>query len=101
MTLENTSHDALAKFVIVPAGRGYLVSSNLPALGAGETYQLWGMVGSTPISLGVLGSSPHGSTFTITGATLASKLALTAEPDGGTVAPTGGIVASGADLRTV
>lgn len=96
VTLENTSHDALAKFVIVPAGRGYLVSSNLPALGAGETYQLWGMVGSTPISLGVLGSSPHGSTFTITGATLASKLALTAEPDGGTVAPTGGIVASGA-----
>jgi anti-sigma factor RsiW len=96
VTLENAANDALAEFVIVPAGRGYLVSSNLPALRSGQTYQLWGIVGSTPISLGLLGASPHGSTFTITGATWASKLALTAEPNGGTVAPTGGIVASGA-----
>jgi anti-sigma factor RsiW len=95
VTLENAASDALAEFVIVPAGRGYLVSSNLPALGSGQTYQLWGIVGSTSISLGLLGASPHGSTFTITGATWASKLALTAEPNGGTVAPTGGIVASG------
>lgn len=93
--LENASNDALAEFVIVPAGRGYLVSSNLPALGAGKTYQLWGIVGSTPISLGLLGASPHASTFTITGATWASKLALTAEPNGGSVTPTGGIIASG------
>jgi anti-sigma factor RsiW len=96
VTLENGANDALAEFVVVPAGRGYLVSSNLPALRSGQTYQLWGIVGSTPISLGLLGASPHGSTFTITGATWASKLALTAEPNGGTVAPTGGIVASGA-----
>ncbi|HEY6474097.1 MAG TPA: anti-sigma factor [Acidimicrobiales bacterium] len=96
VTLENAANDALAEFVIVPAGRGYLVSSNLPSLGSGKTYQLWGIVGSTPISLGLLGASPHGSTFTIAGATWASKLALTAEPDGGTVTPTGGIVASGA-----
>jgi hypothetical protein len=95
VTLENAANDTRAEFVIVPAGRGYLVSSNLPALGSGQTYQLWGIVGSTPISLGLLGASPHGSTFTIAGASLASKLALTAEPDGGTVAPTGGIVASG------
>jgi hypothetical protein len=95
VTLENSAHVALAKFVIVPGGRGYLVSSTLPRLGAGQTYQLWGMVGGTPISLGLLGAAPRGSTFTIAGATRTSKLALTAEPNGGTVAPTGAIVASG------
>jgi anti-sigma-K factor RskA len=95
VTLENSAHDELAQFVIVPGGRGYLVSSTLPRLGLGETYQLWGIVGGTPISLGLLGAAPRGSTFTIAGATWASKLALTAEPDGGTVAPTGAIVASG------
>jgi hypothetical protein len=95
VTLENSAHVTLAEFVIVPGGRGYLVSSTLPRLGSGKTYQLWGLVGSTPISLGLLGAAPRGSTFTIAGATWASRLALTAEPDGGTVAPTGSIVASG------
>ena len=95
VTLGNSAHADLAKFVIVPGGRGYLVSSALPSLGANQTYQLWGMVGGTPISLGLLGAAPHGSTFTIAGATWTSKLAITAEPNGGTIAPTGGIVASG------
>jgi hypothetical protein len=95
VTLENSAHVSLAQFVIVPGGRGYLVSSTLPRLGSGETYQLWGLVGGTPISLGLLGAAPRGSTFTIAGATWTSSLALTAEPDGGTVAPTGAIVASG------
>ena len=84
-----------ARFVTVPGGRGYLVSSSLPALKSGQTYQLWGIVGTTPISLGLLGGSPHGSTFTIAGAPSIAELALTAEPIGGTVAPTGPIVASG------
>lgn len=95
VALENSAHVDLAKFVIVPGGRGYLVSSTLPHLGAGKTYQLWGIVGSTPISLGLLGGAPRGSTFTIAGATWTSKLAVTAEPNGGTIAPTGAIVASG------
>jgi anti-sigma-K factor RskA len=95
VTLENGAHDQLAQFVIVPSGRGYLVSSHLPALGNGQTYQLWGVAGSTPISLGLLGSTPSGSTFTIAGAGFTSKLALTAEPEGGSVAPTGAILASG------
>jgi anti-sigma-K factor RskA len=95
VTLENAAGDALASFVVVPPGRGYLMSSDLPALGRGKTYQLWGIVGGTPISLGLLGSSPRNSTFTVEGAQFTSKLAVTAEPDGGTVAPTGPIVASG------
>jgi anti-sigma-K factor RskA len=95
VSLVNDAHVELARFVIVPGGRGYLVSSSLPVLGHDQTYQLWAIVGTTPISLGLLGGSPHGSTFTIAGAPATAKLALTAEPSGGTVAPTGAIVASG------
>jgi anti-sigma-K factor RskA len=95
VTLVNSAHVDMARFVIVPGGRGYLVSSSLPSLPNGQTYQLWGITGTTPISLGLLGGSPHGSTFTVAGAPLTAELALTAEPSGGTVAPTGAIVASG------
>lgn len=95
VSLVNSAHVEEARFVIVPGGRGYLVSSSLPALQSGQTYQLWGITGATPISLGLLGRSPHGSTFTVAGAPLTAELALTAEPSGGTVAPTGAIVASG------
>jgi anti-sigma-K factor RskA len=93
--LVNSVDVELARFVIVPGGRGYLVSSSLPALNGGRTYQLWGITGTTPVSLGLLGASPHGSTFTIAGAPLTTKLALTAEPSGGSVTPTSAIVASG------
>lgn len=93
--LVDSTHVELARFVILPGGRGYLVSSSLPALQSGQTYQLWGIAGTTPVSLGLLGASPHGSTFTIAGAPSTDELALTAEPSGGTVAPTGAIVASG------
>jgi hypothetical protein len=96
VNLVDSAHAELARFVILPSGRGYLVSSSLPPLRSGQTYQLWGIEGKTPISLGLLGVSPHGSTFTIAGAPSTAELALTAEPSGGSVAPTGGIVASGA-----
>jgi anti-sigma factor RsiW len=95
VNLVNDAHVELARFVIVPGGRGYLVSSSLPALQGGRTYQLWAIAGPTPISLGLLGAAPRGSTFTVAGAPLTAELALTAEPSGGAVAPTGAIVARG------
>jgi anti-sigma-K factor RskA len=95
VTLESSSGEQLAQFVIVPGGHGYLVSSQLPVLSTGKTYQLWGIVGGTPISLGLLGTSPRHAAFTIAGAPRAAKLAVTAEPAGGTIAPTGSILASG------
>jgi anti-sigma-K factor RskA len=95
VTLESSSGEPLAQFVIVPGGHGYLVSSRLPVLSTGKTYQLWGIVGGTPISLGLLGTSPRHAAFTIAGAPRTAKLAVTAEPSGGTVAPTGSIIASG------
>jgi len=93
--LETTSRDELAQFVVVPDGRGYLVSSKLPALRASQTYQLWGIVGSRPVSLGLLGRSPSQAVFTMAGARRPSRLSITAEPSGGSVAPTGPILATG------
>jgi anti-sigma-K factor RskA len=84
----------LATFVVLPDGRGFLQSSTLPSLAANQVYQLWGIVGQQPISLGLLGPAPKQSAFTMAGAT-PSHLSVTVEPAGGAVAPSGPIVASG------
>lgn len=93
--LDSKSKSQVAQFVVVPDGRGFLVSSNLPALTHGQTYQLWGVVGHTPISLGLLGSSPHNAAFTMAGSTRPSVLGITAEPGGGSVVPDSAMVATG------
>jgi anti-sigma-K factor RskA len=95
VTLVSGSHAALAQVVVAPSGQGYLVSSMLPSLGDGRTYQLWAVEGKRPISLGLLGASPRQAAFTMAGSTRPSRLAVTAEPSGGSVVPTGPIVASG------
>ncbi|HVB91967.1 MAG TPA: anti-sigma factor [Acidimicrobiales bacterium] len=96
VNLETADHVQLARFVVVPDGRGYLVASSLPALGSHHTYQLWGTIGHQPISLGLLGRSPRQATFTVAGTAPLSKLSVTVEPAGGSVAPSGQAVASGA-----
>ena len=93
--LESTTHRQLAEFVVVPDGRGFLVSSRLPALRSGSTYQLWGLVGNQAISLGLLGPAPRNATFTMAGSAQPMQLSITAEPAGGSVTPTGSIVATG------
>jgi len=95
VSLRDGKDKLAAQFVVVPDGRGYLLLSHLPALPGGKTYQLWGIVGSQPVSLGVLGPDPNEATFTMAGARRPSSLALTAEPAGGTGAPTGPILAMG------
>ncbi len=84
----------VAEFVLVPGGRGYLVSSSMPALGSGRTYQLWAIVDGSPISLGLLGPSPRSVAFTLADAH-ATVLAVTVEPVGGSVRPTSSPVADG------
>ena len=84
----------VAQFVLAD-GRGYLVSSALPALKDSETYQLWGLVNGQPISLGLLGQSPSNSVFTVAGSEAPSELRITVEPSGGSVVPSGSLVASG------
>jgi anti-sigma-K factor RskA len=95
ITLDSGSHAALAQVVVVPSGQGYLVSSKLPALSDGRTYQLWAVEGKQPISLGLLGTSPRQAAFTMAGTTPPTHLAITAEPPGGSVLPTSPIVATG------
>ena len=93
--LDTTSHAQLAQFVVLPDGRGYLVSSSMPQLGSQETYQLWGTVGKEAISLGLLGASPRQAEFTMAGSTRPTRLSITAEPSGGSVIPTGPVLATG------
>ena len=93
--LDTGSHTELAQVVVVPSGQGYLVSSQLPPLGAGRTYQLWAIEGTQPISLGLLGEAPRQAAFTMAGSTRPSHLSITAEPSGGSVSPTGPIIATG------
>jgi hypothetical protein len=94
VSLETNSGEQLATFVVVPGGQGYLASSVLPPLSVGpnpppQIYQLWGVTGSSWVSLGLLGSSPSVATFSLAGAPSTSELALTAEPPGGSVLPNG------------
>jgi hypothetical protein len=84
----------VATFVLLPDGQGYLYKSSLPTLMAGHVYQLWGVVGLQTISLGLLGSTPNQSQFTVAGAH-PSRLSITVESANGAIAPTGPLVASG------
>ena len=93
--LKNAEQTKLAQFVVVPSGRGYLVSSALPKLNSAQTYQLWAIVGGQAISLGLLGQSPTQATFTLADSNNASELGVTVEPSGGSVVPTTTMLASG------
>ena len=70
----------LANAVVLPDGRGYL-TSELPKLPAGRTYQLWGVDSRNTISLGVMGRSPTVIAFHASGHPAA--LAVTEERAGG------------------
>ena len=95
VSLNGASHERLAQFVMLPDGRGYLVSSKLPTLDAGETYQLWGVIDGKSISIGLMGRSPSSIAFTVSGPPQPSELAVTVEPSGGTATPTSPILAAG------
>ncbi len=94
VTLNDAHSVGVAKFVMVN-GHGYLVSSQMSALSAGETYQLWGIIGGKPISIGLMGPAPSTVYFSVEGSKRPSELAVTIEPAGGSVTPTSPIVASG------
>ncbi|HEX4126153.1 MAG TPA: anti-sigma factor [Acidimicrobiales bacterium] len=95
VTLDSSTHAEQAQVVVLPSGQGYVVSSTLPSLDKGRTYQLWEIEGNQPISLGLLGGSPGRAAFTMAGSTRPSHLSITAEPAGGSVFPTGPILATG------
>jgi anti-sigma factor RsiW len=94
VNMEGANHVRLAQFVIAD-GRGYLVTSRLAALSADHTYQLWAVINSQTISVGLMGQSPNQATFTLAGAPSVSRLAITVEPSGGAVVPSRPMVAQG------
>lgn len=75
-----------AEAVVLPDGRGYIVTDNLEPLSASRTYQLWALGGEVPISAGVLGSDPGVVAFTAS--PRLTGLAITEEEAGGAVMPT-------------
>jgi anti-sigma-K factor RskA len=94
VSLRAPNHAKLAQFVLLPSGRGYLVSSALPKLSPDHTYQLWGIIEGQAISLGLLGPTPSQAAFTVVGSGLPSRLGVTVEPAGGSVLPTTTMLAS-------
>ncbi|MDE3147334.1 MAG: anti-sigma factor [Acidobacteriota bacterium] len=94
VTLNDAHSVNVAKFVLLN-GQGYLVSSQMGTLPTDKTYQLWGIIDHKPISIGLMGNSPHEVSFSVEGARLPTTLAVTIEPAGGSVTPTSPIVASG------
>jgi hypothetical protein len=95
VTLTDAHQHEVAKFVVLPNGRGYLVTSSLPALRSGKTYQLWGIVHGQAISLGLLGRTPHLAAFTAAGSLRPDSLGVTVEPAGGASRPSGPMLAAG------
>jgi anti-sigma-K factor RskA len=77
-----------ARAVIGEDGESVLLASHLPALGTGQTYQLWGLPDGrdSMVSLGVLGSDPSRSDFHVEGGI--TTLAISREPGGGSTQPT-------------
>jgi hypothetical protein len=73
-------------------GVGYLRAGPLPDLGEGRTYQLWGVDGEAPVSLGTIGADPAVVTFRAEGW---ETFAVSEEAAGGSVAPTSDPIAVG------
>jgi anti-sigma-K factor RskA len=95
VNLKDSANQNLAEFVLLPDGRGYLVNSKMRALGAQQTYQLWGIIRGKAISIGLMGRAPNHVAFTVVGPPNPTELAVTVEPLGGTSTPTSPLIASG------
>ncbi len=73
-----------AEAVVLRDGTGYLLESNLPELSPDRTYQLWAVVGSNKISVGVLGQKVEPLAFRASADV--SAFAITNETAGGVIA---------------
>ena len=77
-----------ATVVLTAAGTGFVINDRgdgLSALPSDRTYQLWGVVGSRTISLGLLGPRPGIVPFSVAGSPGVSAFAITDEVAGGVV----------------
>ncbi|HEY6625163.1 MAG TPA: anti-sigma factor [Acidimicrobiales bacterium] len=81
---------------LTSTGAAYLIPQDLAKLPAGKTYQLWGQINGQLISLGLLGSDPSVTAFSINPKAPVSSFAITAERSGGVLQPTHQPVVRGA-----
>jgi len=87
----DTESGNVGRVVLTADGEGYVIPSDLEALEADRTYQLWVITpDEVAISAGVLGSEPGPSRFTWTADV--AGFALTREVAGGVVSSAGDVV---------
>ena len=82
------AHSTPATIVLTASGTGFVVNDRgdgLAPLPSDRTYQLWGVVGSRTISLGLLGTHPGIVPFSVAGSPGVSAFAITDEVAGGVV----------------
>ncbi len=83
VNLQSADGAVKAEAVVLPDGAGFLTNKNLAALPSDHTYQLWALVGTSRISVGVLG--PNVASAAFRAPTNAAGFALTDETAGGVV----------------
>jgi anti-sigma factor RsiW len=81
-------HGTSVTVALTSSGAAYLIPKDLAPLPAGRTYQLWGRIDGRMISLGLLGSHPAVTAFSVNPKAPVSLFAITAEPSGGVLQPT-------------
>ncbi|MGB3617133.1 MAG: anti-sigma factor, partial [Catalinimonas sp.] len=75
--------------VYADSGRAYLQVVDLPVPPAGKQYQLWGIAGGQPVSMGVFNLPTGGAELQAVAAVPnAQAYAVTLEPTGGSPTPT-------------
>lgn len=89
----NSAGRVVAQIVALPSGEAFLINQAMPSLPSGETYQLWGKVGTNLVSLGLLGNRPGDIAFYLGPSAPVTSYAVTAEHAGGSVRPEGSPVA--------
>ena len=95
ITLASSDNPRVAQFVMLASGTGYLEGSSLPTLPTTETYQLWGIVKGSPVSIGVMGRNPRDVSFTMLSSPSPSALSVTVEPSGGSLTPSNTLAGTG------
>jgi hypothetical protein len=87
-----------ASVVLTASGTGFVVNESgvgLAPLPSDRTYQLWGVVGTRTISLGLLGRRPAIVPFSVAGTVPVTAFAITEEVAGGVVSSANPAVAAG------
>ena len=97
---QGDAQGAAAKAFLDPENRRlFLYVYNLPPPPPGRTYQLWLIVGGSPVSMGTFGVEPDGrgrlDTASVPPFEGEVTVAVTVEPSGGVPQPTGAIVLVG------